>query len=188
MIRRPPRSTLFPYTTLFRSTHVDQTYVTGHGLVASDSQTAYALALFVGALPPGKRAVAFDRLVLLLRRRGSIEAGYPGTYALMEALVLGGRADLAYRLLNNTGVPSWRYAVRLGATTFWERWDSLQADGSLHPGDMLSFNHPVFGGITDWMHRVIGGLAPDGPGYRRIRVAPIPGGGLTWARTVHDTP
>src|SRR5258708_14490636 len=24
MIRRPPRSTLFPYTTLFRSVHVDQ--------------------------------------------------------------------------------------------------------------------------------------------------------------------
>ncbi|WP_210481127.1 family 78 glycoside hydrolase catalytic domain [Naasia sp. SYSU D00948] len=168
--------------------HVDVTYVTGRGLVASDSQTAYALALLVGALPPAKRAAAFDRLVLLLRRRGSIEAGYPGTFALMDTLVDEGRADLAYRLLNNTGVPSWRYAVRLGATTFWERWDSLLPDGSLHPGDMLSFNHPVFGGIADWMHRVIGGLAPVEPGYRRIRVAPIPGGGLTWARTAHDTP
>jgi alpha-L-rhamnosidase len=78
--------------------------------------------------------------------------------------------------------------VRLGATTFWERWDSLQADVSLHPGDMLSFNHPVFASIADWMHRVIGGLAPGAPGYRRIRVAPLPGGGVTWARTVHDTP
>src|SRR3954468_4709818 len=38
------------------------------------------------------------------------------------------------------------------------------------------------------MHRVIGGLAPSGPGYRRIRVAPMPGGGLSWARTAHDTP
>ena len=62
------------------------------------------------------------------------------------------------------------------------------ADGSLNPGDMLSFNHPVFAGIADWMHRVIGGLAPAAPGYRRIRVAPIPGGGLTWARTAHETP
>jgi alpha-L-rhamnosidase len=168
--------------------HVDSTYVTGRGLVASDSQTAYALALYVGAVPPAKRAAAFDRLVLLLRRRGSIEAGYPGTYALMEVLVDGGRADLAYRLLNNTGVPSWRYAVRLGATTFWERWDSLRPDRSLHPGDMLSFNHPVFASIADWMHRVIGGLAPRAPGYRRMRVAPIPGGAITWARTAHDTP
>lgn len=168
--------------------HFDHTYVTGRGLVAADSQTTYALALSVGALPPAKRAAAFDRLVLLLRRRGCIQAGYPGTYALMDTLVDAGRADLAYRLLNNTGVPSWRYAVQLGATTFWERWDSLLPDGSLNPGDMLSFNHPVFAGIADWMHRVIGGLAPGAPGYRRIRVAPIPGGGLTWAATVHDTP
>lgn len=168
--------------------HVDHTYVTGKGLVAADSQTAYALALHVDALPPAKRAAAFDRLVLLLRRRGCIQAGYPGTYALMEVLVGAGRADLAYRLLNNTGVPSWRYAVRLGATTFWERWDSLMADGSLNPGDMLSFNHPVFAGIADWMHRVVGGLAPAAPGYRRIRVAPVPGGGITCARTAHDTP
>jgi alpha-L-rhamnosidase len=35
---------------------------------------------------------------------------------------------------------------------------------------------------------VIGGLAPGAPGYRRIRVAPTPGGGLTWAATMHDTP
>jgi alpha-L-rhamnosidase len=168
--------------------HFDHTYVTDRGLVASDSQTAYALALLVGALPPHKREAAMDRLVLLLRRRGCIQAGYPGTYALMDVLVDAGRAHLAYRLLNNTGVPSWRYAVRLGATTFWERWDSLKADGSLNPGDMLSFNHPVFAGIADWMHRVIGGLAPATPGYRRIRVAPIPGGGVTWARAAHDTP
>lgn len=168
--------------------YVDRVYVTGEGLVAGDSQTAYALALHVGALPATKGAAAFERLVLLLRRRGMLQAGYPGTFALMDVLVDAGRADLAYRLLNHTGVPSWRYAVRLGATTFWERWDSLLADGSLNPGDMLSFNHPVFASITDWMHRVIGGLAPAAPGYRRLRVAPLPGGGLTWARTAHETP
>src|SRR3712207_7518777 len=31
MIRRPPRSTLFPYTTLFRSLHVHQWRVDGDG-------------------------------------------------------------------------------------------------------------------------------------------------------------
>ncbi len=163
-------------------------YVTAHGLVASDSQTAYALALAVDALPESLRAAAFDRLELLLRRRGKVQAGYPGTYALMDVLVDAGRADLAYRLLGYDGIPGWRWAVRLGATTFWERWDSLLADGSLNPGDMLSFNHPVFAGIADWMHRVVGGLAPAAPGYRAVRVAPLPGGGLTWAKTTHETP
>ena len=167
---------------------VEADYVTPTGLIAADSQTAYALALFVGAVPARTRQAAFDRLVLLLRRRGRLQAGYPGTYALMDVLVDNGRSDLAYRLLGNTDVPSWRFAVRLGATTFWERWDSLLADGSLNPGDMLSFNHPVFASITDWMHRVVGGLAPAAPGYRRISVAPHPGGGITWARTAHETP
>jgi len=167
---------------------VDERYITGRGLIASDSQTAYALALFVDAIPTEKRPAAFDRLCQLLRRRGQLQAGYPGTYALMDVLLDGGRADLAYRLLSATGVPSWRYAVRQGATTFWERWDSLLPDGSLNPGDMLSFNHPVFSSIADWMHRRIGGLAPASPGYRRVRVAPIPGGGITWAKTEHECP
>src|SRR5256886_9015699 len=32
MIRRPPRSTLFPYTTLFRSPHAAELLQDGHGL------------------------------------------------------------------------------------------------------------------------------------------------------------
>src|SRR2546429_6630051 len=33
MIRRPPRSTLFPYTTLFRSPHVTLNYTTGLNVI-----------------------------------------------------------------------------------------------------------------------------------------------------------
>src|SRR5215467_12988787 len=38
MIRRPPRSTLFPYTTLFRSPHhgVDKTRITGMSAIPLD--------------------------------------------------------------------------------------------------------------------------------------------------------
>src|SRR3712207_8814893 len=54
MIRRPPRSTLFPYTTLFRSEHEPQ-----FGRVASlvlllvaTLAVAYVSEAFVGALEP----------------------------------------------------------------------------------------------------------------------------------------
>jgi alpha-L-rhamnosidase len=53
---------------------------------------------------------------------------------------------------------------------------------------MTSFNHYALGAVADWMHRVVGGLAPLDPGYRTVRVAPRPGGGLTWAETSLDTP
>ena len=42
--------------------------------------------------------------------------------------------------------------------------------------------------LADWLHRTVAGLAPAAPGYRRIRIHPIPGGGLTWARARHRTP
>src|SRR2546429_4304998 len=47
MIRRPPRSTLFPYTTLFRSlnTGVPNTGVAGHSMVASAGQLVTVGAL-----------------------------------------------------------------------------------------------------------------------------------------------
>ncbi len=65
----------------------------------------------------------------------------------------------------------------MGATTVWERWDSLLPDGDVNPGTMTSFNHYALGAVADWLHRVVAGLAADAPGYRRIRFAPRPAAG-----------
>jgi len=76
----------------------------------------------------------------------------------------------------------------MGATTIWERWDSMLPDGSINPGEMTSFNHYALGAVADWMHRTIGGLTPTEPGYRRMEIRPRPGGGLTHAHARHITP
>jgi alpha-L-rhamnosidase len=78
--------------------------------------------------------------------------------------------------------------VTMGATTVWERWDAMLPDGTINPGEMTSFNHYALGAVADWMHRTIGGIAPLAAGYRRVLVAPRPGGGLTWARASLETP
>jgi alpha-L-rhamnosidase len=52
---------------------------------------------------------------------------------------------------------------------------------------MTSFNHYALGAVADWMHRVIGGIAPLEPGYAKVLVAPRPGGDLTWARSSLET-
>ena len=80
------------------------------------------------------------------------------------------------------------YPVLMGATTIWERWDSMLPDGTINPGQMTSFNHYAFGAVADWLHRTVGGVAPLEPGYARVLVAPRPGGGLSWARTSLDSP
>ena len=117
-----------------------------------------------------------------------IATGFAGTPYVCDALTSTGHLDDAYRLLLQRECPSWLYPVTMGATTVWERWDSMLPDGTINPGEMTSFNHYALGAVADWMHRVIGGIAPLEPGYRAVRVAPRPGGGITWADTSLDTP
>ena len=121
---------------------------------------------------------------LVRAKRHHVATGFLGTPLICDALTSAGAVDDAYQLLRQTECPSWLYPVTMGATTVWERWDSMLPDGSVNPGEMTSFNHYAFGAVADWMHRVIGGLAPAAPGYRELRIEPRPGGGLTWARTV----
>jgi alpha-L-rhamnosidase len=105
-----------------------------------------------------------------------------------DALTSTGHVDAAYDLLLEEEAPSWLYAVRQGATTVWERWDSLRPDGTVSPGTMTSFNHDALGAVAGWLHRVVAGIAPAAPGYREILFRPRPGGGLTAASAAHETP
>jgi alpha-L-rhamnosidase len=76
----------------------------------------------------------------------------------------------------------------MGATTIWERWDSMLPDGTINPGEMTSFNHYALGAVADWLHKVVGGIDAAEPGYSRIKIAPLPGGGLTSAKASLITP
>jgi len=66
----------------------------------------------------------------------------------------------AYALLLQTECPSWLYPVTMGATTLWERWDSMLPNGTINHGEMTSFNHYALGAVADRIHRTIGGIAP----------------------------
>jgi alpha-L-rhamnosidase len=165
-------------------------YHAGGGLLTEDAPTAYALALRFDLLTDdGDRAKAGARLAELVAERGHrISTGFLGTPVICDALTDTGHIDTAYRMLFERSCPSWMYQVDMDATTVWERWDSMRPDGTLNTDEMTSFNHYAFGAVADWRHRRVAGLAPDGPGYRRLLVRPRPGGGLTWARAIHDTP
>lgn len=167
-----------------------ENYVTDAGRVLSDAQTVYALAIAWSLLPTERqRAGAGRRLADLVRLRGHrIGTGFAGTPLILDALVQTGHTDTAYRLLLQHDVPSWLYAVSMGATTVWERWDSMLPDGSINPGEMTSFNHYALGAVADFLHRVVAGLAPGEPGYRSLVVKPLPGRALSSARARHVTP
>ncbi len=168
----------------------DAEYVTPAGRVLSDSATAYALALQFGLLrDANQRRHAGTQLVALVRESGyHISTGFVGTPLICDALCSVGAVEAAFRLLAQRDCPSWLYPVTMGATTIWERWDSLRPDGSVNPGEMTSFNHYALGAVADWLHRIVGGLAPAAPGYRHLDIRPYPGGDVTHARARHLTP
>jgi alpha-L-rhamnosidase len=163
-------------------------YVEDNGTVRSDCATVYALAIVFGLLDERLTARAGDRLSTLVQENGyRISTGFAGTPYVTDALTQTGHLDDAYRLLLEQGCPSWLYPVTMGATTIWERWDSMLPDGTINPGRMNSFNHYALGAVADWIHRVIGGIAPLEPGYAKVLIAPRPGGGLTWAAARLET-
>ena len=173
------------FTALAERTRVAFTehYVQFDGTILSDCPTVYAMAIAFGLLEAETEVLAGRRLADLVADGGyRIATGFAGTPYVTEALSRTGHVEQAYRLLLQTENPSWLYPVTMGATTIWERWDSMLPDGTINPGQMTSFNHYALGAVADWLHRTVAGLAPAEPGYRTVRVAPRPGGGMTWAK------
>ena len=163
-------------------------YVTEKGRVAGETVTGYALAIAFDILDERQRQHAGDLLARLVAKAGyRISTGFAGTPLVTDALSRTGHLDEAYLLLLETGCPSFLYPITMGATTIWERWDSIRPDGTINPSGMTSLNHYALGAVVDWMHRTIGGLNALEPGYKRMRIAPAPGGNLTSSQLRHTT-
>ncbi|ORY23704.1 putative rhamnosidase [Naematelia encephala] len=160
-----------------------QMYVTPFGRLVSDSQTAFALALQFDLLEPAQRTVAIERLSELVKRNiFKVGTGFAGTPLILDTLASNDQLHLAYRMLQEKQCPSWLYCVSMGATTIWERWDSMRPDGTINPGEMTSFNHYSLGAVANFMHATIGGISPLEPGWKKTLIAPKPGGTLTGAK------
>lgn len=164
---------------------IEDEFFTKNGRLALDTQTAYAVALYMDLVPASYRKRVVDGLVNRLRKDNNhLRTGFVGTPYLNFALSDNGCEELGYTLLLNDDYPSWLYAVKLGATTIWERWNSIDTDGKIGPPGMNSLNHYAFGAIAEWMYRAIAGINPDeeAPGFRRIVLTPKPDFRLRWVK------
>ncbi len=161
-------------------------YMTASGRLVSETQTAYVLALQFDLLPEAVRPEAADRLAANIASYNyHLTTGFLGTPFLAAVLTRFGKTDVAYKLLLQDTYPSWLYPIKAhGATTIWERWDSMKADSTFQDPGMTSFNHYAYGAIGDWMYRTIAGIdsrEAEGAGYKSIIIKPRPGGDLTYA-------
>lgn len=103
-----------------------------------------------------------------------LRTGFVGTPLLCNVLSENGYDDLAYELLLNEEYPGWLYEVKLGATTVWERWNSLLPDGTISGIGMNSMNHYAYGAVAEWMFRYAAGINPaEGTvGFQKVAFAP----------------
>jgi alpha-L-rhamnosidase len=168
-------------------------FMTANGRLISETQTAYILALQFDMIPGSLRPAALERLVSNIESyKYHLTTGFLGTPFLNPVLTRFGRNDVAYKLLLQDTYPSWLYPIKAhGATTIWERWDSMKPDSTFQDPGMTSFNHYAYGAVGDWMYRTIGGIDTeefDGAGYKQSVIKPELGGGLTFAKTSLDTP
>lgn len=170
-----------------------QEFMTASGRLISETQTAYILALQFDMLPESLRQNAVNRLVENIRSyEYHLTTGFLGTPFLNPVLTRYGQNDVAYKLLLQDTYPSWLYPIKShGATTIWERWDSMKPDSTFQDPGMTSFNHYAYGAVGDWMYRTIAGIdtkEADGAGYKLSVIKPELGGGLTFAKGSYLTP
>lgn len=135
------------------------------------TQTALLLAL-QDDLAPDRDTVACQLRQLLDESGGMLQTGFVGTPLLCPTLTSLGEEERAFRLLLNEAYPGWLYAVNLGATTIWERWNSVESDGHIAKNGMNSLNHYSYGAVVAWLFASVAGLAPAEPGFRRALLAP----------------
>jgi alpha-L-rhamnosidase len=161
------------------------------GSIYTGTQTVYAMTLGMDLIAdPAQREQTVAKFIEKLAADDyHLKTGFLGTPWLLPALSQIGRDDLAMRLLLNEDYPSWGFEIHMGATTMWERWNSIRADGEFGPVDMNSFNHYAYGAVGDWMFQHLGGLQILEPGYKKFRVAPLVGHShLNQARCQLQTP
>lgn len=118
---------------------------------------------------------ALEQLLTLLGyRQDKLSTGFVGTPILCETLASCGQEKKAYKLLLNEEYPGWLAEIKQGATTVWERWNSLDETGHISSTGMNSLNHYAYGSVVAWIWNGCAGINPleEEPGFKKVRIAP----------------
>ena len=155
---------------------------TQDGSIDSQRQCEYVRPIAFGLLDEGEAQAAADRLnELVIRNEYHLNTGFLSTPDLCRVLADYGHTDTAYKLLLQTDCPSWLYAVQKGATTIWETWDGIRADGTVHD----SLNHYSYGAVCGWLFDGVCGIRLEAG---RLTIWPHPHPSLGYARAEWRSP
>ena len=148
-------------------------FFTPTGRLAIDTQAAYVIALKFKVYLDRERIVEQFK-ARLKQDMYQIKCGFVGAPLLCTVLAEAGEYELAYDFLLKEGFPSWLYSVNLGATTVWERWNSVMPDGTISDTGMNSLNHYAYGSVMEFVYAYVAGIRPLEAGFKKVVIAPHP--------------
>ena len=148
-------------------------FFTPTGRLAIDTQAAYVIALKFKVYLDRERIVEQFK-ARLKQDMYQIKCGFVGAPLLCTVLAEAGEYELAYDFLLKEGFPSWLYSVNLGATTVWERWNSVMPDGTISDTGMNSLNHYAYGSVMEFVYAYAAGIRPLEAGFKKVVIAPHP--------------
>ncbi|PRX27201.1 alpha-L-rhamnosidase [Orenia metallireducens] len=161
-------------------------YFTPTGRLAIDTQTAYIIALKFGVYKDKARVIEQFRN-RLQKDCYRIKCGFVGAPLLCTVLSENGMEDLAYDFLFQEEFPSWLYCVNLGATTIWERWNSILEDGTISGTGMNSLNHYAYGSVMEFIYAHVAGIRAAEPGFRKAVIEPKPNMKFKYVKCQYDS-
>lgn len=145
------------------------------GAPDTDRQAKLVRPLAFGIAEGSTKTAVENRLAQAVENRNyRIGTGFLSTPFVLETLTHMGRADLAYKMLENEQQPGWLYEVNQGATTVWETWEGN-----------VSHNHYSPGAVSQWLFDTVCGIRIAGENF--FVIEPIPGGSLIHAKASYDS-
>ena len=146
----------------------------------TDRQARLVRPLALHLLDDRQTAFARERLLQALAHYSwRLGTGFLSTPLILDVLSTYD-PEAAYRLLENEEMPGWLFMTKNGATTVWESWEGMQAQGGI-----ASLNHYSKGAVCEWLFKGMCGIRVDGENH--FTIAPLPGGHFTHARAVYTS-
>ena len=161
-------------------------YLDAEGRLTPDTQANHVRALAFDLVPAELRPAVAERLVELIRKADTHLGHRLPRHAVPAA---GARRHRSPRRRLRAPAPGQRAVVAGHGRPRRDHGVGARGTGSPPTGvPHDSLNHYSKGAVVSFLHRYTAGIEPLEPAYRRFRVQPRPGGGLTSAEAAHESP
>lgn len=162
------------YRTLYEKIReaVIREYYSESGRLCMDTQTGYLVALYSGIYKDKERVIEGLK-GRLYKDCYKMKGGFVGAPVMCRIMAENGMEEEAFYFLLQNGYPGWMHCINLGATTIWERWNSVLDNGMLSGTMMNSLNHYAFGSVVEYLYRDVAGLKALEPGFKKAMITPL---------------